>query len=51
MPISAKIHNMRTSQVIVSLELEEEYFMWDNPEINSLPVYENGQKGGIVELF
>ena len=51
MPISAKIINIRTSTVVVKLELEEEYFIWDNPKINSLPVYENGQKGGIVELF
>ena len=51
MPISARIIDKRTTAELVKLELEEEYFLWDNPKINSLPAYENGQKGGIVELF
>ena len=33
------------------LELEDEYFLWDNPTVNQGPQYENGQKGAIVEMF
>ena len=36
---------------ILKLELEEEYFIWDNPEIIQSYHYQNGQKGAIVELF
>ena len=37
MPISAKIIEKRRSIELAKLELEEEYFMWDNPIINSSP--------------
>lgn len=34
------------------LKLEEEYFIWDSQEVNKNDtIYENGQKGSIVELF
>ena len=36
---------------IASLELENLYFLWDNPVVNQPPSYENGQKGGVVEFF
>ena len=51
MLISAKIIDIRTTVQIVKLELEKEYFLWDNPQINLSSKYENGQKGGIVEFF
>ena len=51
MPISARIYDSRTKAELVKLELEEEYFIWDNPTITQSSHYENGQKGGIVELF
>ena len=50
MPISAKIVDNDGKQ-LAKLELEDEYFMWDNPIVNQGPQYENGQKGAIVELF
>ena len=50
MPISARIIDM-TGFELAKLELEEEYFMWDNPPVNQPGNYENGQKGAIVELF
>ena len=50
MPISAKIVDNNGKQ-LAKLELEDEYFMWDNPIVNQGPQYENGQKGAIVELF
>ena len=36
---------------MVKLELEDEFFLWDNPPVNQGSQYENGQKGVIVELF
>jgi len=34
------------------LKLEEEYFLWDVPKVEKDDtIYENGQKGSIVELF
>ena len=51
MPILAKIIDIRTTIPIVKLELEKEYFLWDNPIINISSKYEDGQKGGIVEFF
>ena len=51
MPIKARIYDSRTKAELVKLELEEEYFIWDNPTITQPSNYENGQKGGIVELF
>ena len=50
MPISAKIIDNNNKE-IAKLELEDEYFMWDNPQVNQSKEYENGQKGAIVELF
>jgi len=50
MPVSAKIID-NNGKEIAKLELEDEYFMWDNPKVNQSPEYENGQKGAIVELF
>ena len=51
MPISAKIIDIKSGIDIVKLELEDEYFIWDNPIIEQSQEYENGQKGAIVELF
>ena len=51
MPISARIIDRDGSYTIAKLELEEEYFMWDNPTVNQGSQYENGQKGAIVEFF
>ena len=50
MPISARIIDANGKE-LAKLELEDEYFMWDNPEVNQSSEYENGQKGAIVELF
>ena len=50
MPVSAKIVG-NDGKEIAKLELEDEYFMWDNPPVDQGPEYENGQKGAIVELF
>ena len=50
MAISVKIMD-NDEKEIAKLELEDEYFMWDNPPVNQSPEYENGQKGAIVELF
>ena len=49
MKISARI--LTTSNDEYKLELEDEYFMWDNPVVVQDGKYENGQKGVIVELF
>ena len=48
-PISARL--LVNGQDFAKLELEDEYFLWDNPAVNQPPQYENGQKGAIVELF
>ena len=48
-PISAYIQI--NGEKKYSLELEKEYFLWDNPTVNQGPQYEKGQKGAIVELF
>ena len=50
MPISARVVDMSGNE-LAKLELEDEYFMWDNPTVNQGSQYENGQKGAIVELF
>ena len=50
MAISSRIIDM-TGFELAKLELDEEYFMWDNPVVNQPGNYENGQKGAIVELF
>lgn len=49
--ISAQIIDNITNNTIAKLELENEYFIWDNKRIESNKKYENGQKGVIVELF
>ena len=51
MKISAKIYDIRIGIETVKLELEDEYFIWDNPKINQSSEYKNGQIGSIVELF
>ena len=51
MKISARIIDRDGSYTIDKLELEDEYFMWDNPSVNQESQYENGQKGAIVEFF
>ena len=48
--ISAKVVDKEGKQ-LAKLELEEVYFMWDNPTVNQGSQYEKGQKGAIVELF
>ena len=50
MSISARIIDNNENQ-IAKLELEDEYFLWDNPEVQTGPEYENGQKGAVVEMF
>ena len=50
MPISAEIVDMNNNH-LVELILENEYFIWDHPQINLRDNYENGQKGVIVELL
>ena len=48
--MSAKI--VINGETKYQLKLEEEYFLWDLPEIvQDNTIYENGQKGSIVELF
>ena len=49
--ISAEIVDMDNNH-LVELILENEFFIWDHPEVN-LPddIYEKGQKGVIVELL
>ena len=50
MNISVRIVDMNGNE-IAKLELEEEYFLWDNPVVEQGPEYENGQKGAVVEMF
>ena len=50
MTISARIIDNNENEV-AKLELEDEYFLWDNPEVEQGPEYENGQKGAVVEMF
>jgi len=50
--ISAKITKINSDDILAILELEEEYFIWDNFDINiNETIYEKGQRGAIVELF
>ena len=52
MPITVKIINRTDNYVIALLELEDEYFLWDVPEIKNQPSeFERGKKGVIVDLF
>ena len=49
--ISAKIVN-NNGEILARLELEEEYFIWNNDNIHkNETIYEKGQRGAIVELF
>ena len=48
-PISARLQIK--GQDTAKLELEDKYFLWDNPTVNQGFQYENGQKGSIVEMF
>ena len=48
-PISARLQI--NGQDVAKLELEDQYFLWDNPTVNQGSQYENGQKGSIVEMF
>ena len=50
MPVSCRIVDNSGNQ-LAKLELEDLYFMWDNPTVNQGSQYENGQKGAIVEMF
>ncbi|MBP5469931.1 MAG: hypothetical protein J6Z11_11890 [Candidatus Riflebacteria bacterium] len=50
--ISAKIVKSDNNETFEKLELEKEYLLWDNIEIiQNETIYQNGQKGSIVELF
>ena len=50
--ISAKIVQKDNNETFAKLELEKEYLLWDNIEIiQNETIYQNGQKGSIVELF
>jgi len=51
MSISVIIMDIKTENEIARLDLEDEYFIWDNPEVSQSKEYENGLKGSIVELF
>ena len=51
MSISAIIVDKKTEKEIVRLDLENEFFIWDNPKISRSEEYENGLRGSIVELF
>ena len=49
-PISAEILDNDNNH-LVELILENEYFIWNHPQINLNDNYEGGKKGVIVELF
>ena len=51
--ISARIVLINTNTTFASLILEEEYFIWNVPELyyDNEIIREKGQKGAIVELF
>ena len=48
---SCRIINMKTGNEVVSLTLQDIYFLWDVIEVNTPPEYEDGHRGSIVELF
>ena len=48
---SCRIINMKTGNEVVSLKLQDIYFLWDVIEVNTPPEYEDGHRGSIVELF
>ena len=50
MQISIKLID-KNEQEIAKLDLEEEYFLWDNVPVEQSAEYENGQKGAVVEMF
>ena len=51
--VSARIVNMSTNDTFASLELEEEYFVWNVPNYyhDNETLRDYGRKGAIVELF
>ena len=49
--VSARVILMKKNKEILKLELEDEYFIWDNPIITQSREFNKGQKGAIVELF
>ena len=51
--LSSRIISLRTNEEISKLDLEEIYFMWDNPEIKQPDEYEKGQRGiyGIKNIY
>ena len=48
---SCRIINLNSGNEVVSLKLQNIYFMWDNVEVDTPEVYKDGQRGSIVELF
>ena len=51
--ISVRIINKETKETKAKLELENEFFIWNVPKIDydNETLYQDGQKGAIVELF
>ena len=49
--VSCRVINEKTGNEVVSLKLQDVYFIWDNHEVDTPPEYEDGQRGAIVELF
>ena len=51
--VSVRIIDKDSNTTFASLELEEEYFIWNVPKIDydNETLYQDGQKGAIVELF
>ena len=49
--VSARVILIKNNLEILKLELEDEYFLWDNPIITQSRKFNKGQKGAIVELF
>ena len=50
MSMSARVVDMAGGDM-AKLELEDQYFLWDNVEVKVGDQYEKGQRGAIVELF
>ena len=49
--VSCRVINEKTGNEVVSLKLQDVYFIWDNIEVDTPPEYLDGQRGAIVELF
>ena len=49
--VSCRIINMKTGNEVVSLQLQNVYFLWDNYDVDTPEEYKDGQRGAIVELF